>query len=89
MIFGGPLAIIVHYTVQFNLECCKSSVSDMGPNTILNMLNVLSKDVLKDKLKNFQHTILMQKLPDMGRPCPLHGTIQFGVLQKLCVGHGP
>ena len=35
MKFGGPLAIIVHYTVQFNLECCKSSVSDMGPNTIL------------------------------------------------------
>ena len=52
MIFGGPLAIIVHYTVQFNLEFCKSSVSDMGPNTILNMLNVLSKDVLKVKLKN-------------------------------------
>ena len=21
MKFGGPLAIIVHYTVQFNLEC--------------------------------------------------------------------
>ena len=51
MKFGRPLAIIVHYTVQFNLECCKSSVSDMGPNTILNMLNVLSKDVLKEKKK--------------------------------------
>ena len=35
MKFGRPLAIIVYYTVQFNLECCKSSVSDMGPNTIL------------------------------------------------------
>ena len=57
MKFGRPLAIIVHYTVQFNLECCKSSVSDMGPNTILNMLNVLSKDVLKVKLQKFQHTI--------------------------------
>ena len=32
---GRPLAIIVHYTVQFNLECCKSSVPDKGPNTIL------------------------------------------------------
>ena len=64
MIFGGPLAIIVQYTVQFNLEFCKSSVSDMDPNTILNMLNILSKDVLKDKLKNFQHTILMK----FGRP---------------------
>ena len=27
MKFGGPLAI--------NLECCKSSVHDMGPNTLL------------------------------------------------------
>ena len=24
MKFGRTLAIIVHYTVQFNLECCKS-----------------------------------------------------------------
>ena len=36
--FGRPLAIIVHYTVQFNLECCKSSVPDMGPNTILKII---------------------------------------------------
>ena len=36
MKFGGPLAIIIHYTVQFNLECCKSSVSIMGPNTFFN-----------------------------------------------------
>ena len=35
MKFGGPLAIIVHYTVQFNLECCKGSVSNMGLNTFL------------------------------------------------------
>ena len=34
MKFGRPLAIIVHYTVQFNLERCKSCVSDMVPNTI-------------------------------------------------------
>ena len=33
MKFGRTLAIIVHYTVQFNLECCKSFVSNMGPNT--------------------------------------------------------
>ena len=77
MNFGGPLAIIVHYTVQFNLECCKSSVSDMDPNTILNMLNILSKDVLKDKLKNFQHTILMK----FGRPLAIivHHTVQFNL----------
>ena len=51
MKFGRPLAIIFHYTVQFNLEYCKSSVSDMDPNTIVNMLNTLSKDVLKEKIK--------------------------------------
>ena len=35
MKFGRPLATIFHYTVYFNLECCKISVPDMGPNTIL------------------------------------------------------
>ena len=77
MKFGRPLAIIVHYTVQFNLECCKSSVSDMGPNTILNMLNVLSKDVLKEKLKKFQHTILIK----LSRPLAIivHYTVQFNL----------
>ena len=49
MKFGGPLAIIVHYMVQFNLECCKSSVSDMGPNTILKIKKYISKDILKVK----------------------------------------
>ena len=38
MKFGRPLVIIVHYTVQFNLECCKSSVHDMGPNTLFKMI---------------------------------------------------
>ena len=51
MKFGGPLAIIVHYTVQFNLECCKSSVSDMGPNTILKIKKYISKDILKVNFK--------------------------------------
>ena len=75
--FGGPLAIIVHYTVQFNLECCKSYVSDMDHNTILNMLNILSKDVLKDNLKKFQHTILMK----FGRPLAIivHHMVQFNL----------
>ena len=40
MKFGRPLAIIFHYTVQFNLECCKGSVSDMGPNTILKITKI-------------------------------------------------
>ena len=77
MQFGRPLAIIVHYTVQFNLDCCKRFVSDMDPNTILKMLNILSKDVLKDKLKNFQHTILIK----FGRPLAIiaHYTVQFNL----------
>ena len=40
MKFGRPLAIIVPYTVQFNMECCKSYVPDMGPNTILKIKNI-------------------------------------------------
>ena len=51
MKFGGPLAIIVHYTLQFNLECCNRSVSDMGPNTILKIKKYISKDILKVKKK--------------------------------------
>ena len=53
MKFGGPLAIIVHYTVQFNYECYKSSVQDMGPNTILKIKKNISNDILKVKLKKF------------------------------------
>ena len=77
MKFGGPLAIIVHYTVQFNLECCKSSVSDMGPNTILKIKKYISKDILKVKLKIFQHTILMK----FGRPLAIivYYTVQFNL----------
>ena len=51
MTFGRPLAIIFHYTVQFNLECCKGYVSDMGPNTILKIKKCISKDILKVQLK--------------------------------------
>ena len=53
MKFGRALAIIVHYKVQFNLECCKSSVLNMGPNTFLT-IKKLSYDVLKVKLQKFQ-----------------------------------
>ena len=51
MIFGGPPAIIVHYTVQFNLECYKNSVPDISPNTILKIKKYISNDILKVKLK--------------------------------------
>ena len=52
MKFGRPLAIIVYYTVLFILECCKSSVSDMGPNTILNILKIIIRR-LKSEIKKF------------------------------------
>ena len=42
---GRPLAIIVHYTVQFNLECCKSSVSNMGPNTIEKIKKIIIRRI--------------------------------------------
>ena len=50
MKFGRPLAIIFHYTVQFKLECCKSSVPDMGPNTILKIKNIYIKRHFKSKI---------------------------------------
>ena len=41
MKFGRPLYILVHYTVQFNLECCKCSVPDMGPKIIVNYFIII------------------------------------------------
>ena len=52
MKFGRPLAIIVHYTVQFNMECCKSSVSNMGPNTIEKIKNIIIRRI-ESKFKRF------------------------------------
>ena len=57
MTFGRPLAIIFHHTVQFNLECCKGSVSDMGPNTILKIKKIYIKRHLKSKKKNPTYNI--------------------------------
>ena len=57
MKFGRTLAIIVHYMVQFNLECCKSSVSNMGPNTFLKNLKIIIIRRLKSeitKISNIQ-----------------------------------
>ena len=54
MKFGGPLAIIVHYTVQFNLKCCNSSVSDMGPNTILKIFFLIIRR-LKSEIKKISN----------------------------------
>ena len=73
--FGRPLAIILHYTVQFKLECCKSSGPDMGPNTIYKENIYISKDILKAKFKKFKITIFMK----FGRPLAIifHYTVQF------------
>ena len=56
MKFGGPLAIIVHYTVQFNLECCKSSVSNMGPNTFFKLNKIIIRRLKMEiiKISNIQ-----------------------------------
>ena len=89
MKFGRPLAIIVYYTVQFNLECCKSSVSDMGSNTILKIKKYISKDILKVKFKKNPTYYPYEIWQTTCYHSLLHGTIQFGVLQKLCAEHGP
>ena len=56
MKFGRALAIIVHYTVQFNLECCKSSVSNMGPNTFLKLNKIIIRRLKSEitKISNIQ-----------------------------------
>ena len=59
----------------------------MGPNTIL--LKNVSKDVLKVKFKQIPIYKLHKFWYTTSYHSPLLGTIQFGVLQKLCVGHGP
>ena len=43
MKIGRPHAIIVHYTVLLNLECCKSCETDMGPNTSLNVIQIIKR----------------------------------------------
>ena len=57
MKFGIPLAIIVHYPVLVDLECYKSTVSDMDPNTNLKLIKIIIRG-LKSEKKNFQHKSL-------------------------------
>ena len=56
MKFGIALAIIVHYTIQFNLECCKSSVSNMVPNTFLKIKKIIITRLKSEirKISNIQ-----------------------------------
>ena len=50
------LAIIVHYMIQFILECCKSSVSNMGPNTFLKIKKNIIRRIKSEitKISNIQ-----------------------------------
>ena len=54
MKFGIPLAIIVHYPVLVDLECYKSSVSHMDPNTNLKLLNIIIRRLKSKKKSNIQ-----------------------------------
>ena len=57
MKFGIALAIIVHYTVQFNLECCKSCLSNMGPNTFFRKkIGSITRRLKSEIRKNFVQT---------------------------------
>ena len=53
MKFGIAVSIIVHYTVQFNLKCCKSSVSNMDPNTFFKLNKIIIRR-LKTEIKKIQ-----------------------------------
>ena len=54
MKFGIAFAIIVHYTVQFNLDCCKSSLSNMDPNTFFKFKNVIIRR-LKSEIRKISN----------------------------------
>ena len=60
--FSRPLAIIVCYTLQFNLECCKSPVSDMGPNTIFLKFIIRRLESEIKKKSNIQSLYLVDHL---------------------------
>ena len=80
MKFGGPLAI--------NLECCKSSVHDMGPNTLLKIKKFIIRR-LKSEITKFPTYNPYEIWWTTCYHSALHVTIQFGVLQKICARHGP
>ena len=75
MKFGRPLAIIFHYTVQFKLVCCKSSVPDMGPNTILKIKKKIKRRLKREITKN-------SNIQYFGRPL----AIIFHYNLKCCKG---
>ena len=88
MKFGRTLAIIVIYMVQFILECCKSSVSNMGPNTFFKLKKYIIRR-LKSEIKKIPTYNPYEIWWTTCYHSPLYSAIQFGVLQKLCIKHGP
>ena len=80
---GRLLAMIVHCMVQFIVDSCKSC----GPD-ILKIMFI----IIKRRLKSERKILTYNNYEIWSTTCyhsPLHGTIQFGALQKLCVRHGP
>ena len=85
MKFGRPLTMIVHYNVQSILECCISSVPDRGPSTIFENYIKSSKDILKQKVITFQHTIIMK----FGRLLTMIVHYKVQSLLECCKSTGP
>ena len=83
MKFGRPLYILVHYTVQFNLECCKSSVHSMCLNTILKI-----KIIIIRRLKSEKKNSKIQSSLNFSRPLVIivYYTVQFNLecCKPLC-----
>ena len=78
MKFGRPLAIIVHYTVQFNLECCKTLCRTRALiqfRKFKNLKIIIRR--LESEIKKIQHTIIMK----FGGPLAIivHHTVQFNL----------
>ena len=84
--FNGISMTSVYFCLNVNVEGGEDPYGPglwAGPNTILKIIKYISKDILKVKLKKIQIQSLWN-LVDTGYHSLLHGTIQFGVLQKLC-----
>ena len=77
---GRALDVMVLCTAQFNLECCKNYEPNMGPNTIMKMIEIIKKLIKKlltyNAHKNWQINVY---------DSPLHSIIQIFDLLVLLV----